>query len=137
MLATDGTNSFVIFLYADQLLQWTLHKATVGYDTKNGTNFYNVPESDTLLIINITHTSNVGIPGIWMFQTGQGMCIHCGGVVKTIIYFTPHAERNSRGHAYLYNKIYISNNVYCIYIKRLHYKGAYHFYKDKFLHMTA
>ena len=72
VLVTNGENSFVIFLYADQLLQWTLHNAVVGYSTQNGANFFNIPESDTLQIINITHTSNVGIQGIWMFQTSQG-----------------------------------------------------------------
>ena len=89
MLSTDETNSFVMFLYADQLLQWTLHNATVGYDTQNRTNFFNVPESGTIQITNITRTSNIDIPGIWMFQTGKDMCTYCDIVYMYIVYKHP------------------------------------------------
>ena len=72
--------SFMIFLYADGLIQWTTgdgsggtnglggNAATAGYDD-NGDNFFNIPGSGTAEIINITQTSNVGIPGMWMFIT--------------------------------------------------------------------
>ena len=72
--------SFMIFLYADGLIQWTTgdgsggtnglggNAATAGYDD-NGDNSFNIPGSGTAAIINITQTSNVGIPGMWMFIT--------------------------------------------------------------------
>jgi len=83
--------SFIIFLYADGLIQWTTgddsggtnglggNAATVGYDD-DGANFFTVPGSGTSDIINITQTSNVGIPGMWMFITATMQ-----GVVQRII----------------------------------------------------
>ena len=81
MLATDGVQSFIIFLYADGLIQWTTgedsgginglggNAATAGYDAGDLVNFFNVPGSGTPEIINITRTSNVGNPGMWIFST--------------------------------------------------------------------
>jgi len=80
VLATDGSLSFIIFLYADGLIQWTTgdgsggtnglggNEATAGYDD-DGANSFNIPGSGTAEIINITQTSNVGIPGMWIFIT--------------------------------------------------------------------
>ena len=36
-------------------------------------NYIIVPTSRTPEIINIDETSNVGIPGVWMFQVGKSM----------------------------------------------------------------
>ena len=81
MLATDGVRSFIIFLYADGLIQWTTSEvsggvnglggnaATAGYDAGDIVNFLNIPGSGTSEIINITRTSNVGNPGMWIFST--------------------------------------------------------------------
>ena len=83
MLATDGIWSFIIFLYADGLIQWTTgdssggtsglggNAATAGYDAGDGENFFNIPGSGTSEVINITQTSNVGNPGMWIFRTTQ------------------------------------------------------------------
>lgn len=73
-----------MYLYADGLIQWTSsvdqggmnglggNTARVGYSSIDGSNFFTVPESGTTEIINIAQTSNVNIPGIWMFQVGKG-----------------------------------------------------------------
>ena len=42
--------------------------ATVGLNAGDGRNFAIVPGSNTVGVINISNTSNVGIPGIWVFQ---------------------------------------------------------------------
>jgi len=81
VLTTDGVRSFIIFLYADGLIQWTTGgasggtnglggiEATAGYDAGDFRNFFNIPGTGTPEIINITRTSNVGNPGVWMFST--------------------------------------------------------------------
>ena len=84
VLATSAIESFVIFLYAGQRIQWTTGddsgginglggtEALAGINTGNGVNFVTIPGSLTPDIINITKTSNVGIPGVWMFRVDQG-----------------------------------------------------------------
>ena len=90
-------------MYADGLIQWNLNGAVAGYDdgdnsgsgsysytyryTYNynnydqyddgdGENFFNIPGSRTPEIINITQTSNVDNPGMWIFiTTRQGVPI--------------------------------------------------------------
>ena len=76
--------SFVIFLYADERIQWTTGdssggsdgfggtEAVAGINAGDGINFVTIPGSLTPSIINITQTSNVGIPGIWMFRVSEG-----------------------------------------------------------------
>ena len=90
VLATDGLQSFIIFLYPAGLIQWTTGDidaseetngfgggpAVAGYDANDGENFFNIPGSGTDDIINVTRTSNVGNPGTWIFSTTlqqQGM----------------------------------------------------------------
>ena len=80
MLATDDLLSFVIFLYADGEIQWTTGDASagidglggipaqVGFDAGDGIRYATIPGSQTDAIINITQTSNVGIPGVWIFR---------------------------------------------------------------------
>ena len=72
-----------MFLYAD--LQWTTGDNSFGSDGLGGTealagynagdqiNSYTIPGSLTSNITNIARTSNVGIPGTWIFKVGQGI----------------------------------------------------------------
>ena len=71
-----------MFLYAD--LQWTTGDVSGGVDGLGGTEAlagfnagdqvtsYNITGSITADITNIAKTSNVGIPGTWIFKVGQG-----------------------------------------------------------------
>ena len=80
--------SFVIFLYADMRIQWTTSDASGGINGLNGTealaginagdgvNSVTIPGSLSSSIINITQTTNVGIPGIWMFKVNEGKLIN-------------------------------------------------------------
>ena len=82
ILATSELESFVVFLYAD--LQWTTGDKSFGVDGLGGTealagynigdqiNSYTIAGSQTSNITNIATTSNVGIPGRWVFKVGQG-----------------------------------------------------------------
>lgn len=78
MLASDGTNTFAIFLYLD--INWTTgdnhdgvnglggQPAQVGFDAGDQINSLVVNESFTDDIVNIEERSNIGIPGMYMFQ---------------------------------------------------------------------
>ena len=71
-----------MFLYAD--LQWTTGDSSFGDDGLGGTealagynigdqiNSYTISGSQTSSITDIATTSNVGIPGTWIFKVGQG-----------------------------------------------------------------
>jgi len=75
-----------MFLYADGRIQWTTGdrsggddglggtEALAGIDGGDGFNFVTIPGSQTPSIINISQTSNVGIPGIWMFSLKSMYC---------------------------------------------------------------
>ena len=75
VIATSGTSSFVMFLYADGEIQWE-NGALAGINAGDGINSVTIPGSLTPSIINIAQTSNVGIPGVWMFQVDRGNLIY-------------------------------------------------------------
>ena len=58
-------------------------EALAGINAGNGVNFITIPGSRTPSIINITQTSNVGIPGTWMFRVDQGTGVHYPYVLYT------------------------------------------------------
>ena len=83
VLVSDGSLSFVIFLYADEEIQWTTGDysggvgglggipAQVGFNAGDHVRSASIPESQTEAIINITKTSNIGVPGVWIFQVNE------------------------------------------------------------------
>ena len=77
VLATDGNKTFVMFLYED--IQWGDAGTTVGFNAGDQLQFITIPESFTTEgILNLESTSNVGIPGVYIFRVDEtfGMC--CG-----------------------------------------------------------
>ena len=75
VLASSAMASFVIFLYADGEIQWA-NNALVGINAGDGINSVTIPGSQTPNIVAITRNSNVGIPGIWLFEvSGGNACI--------------------------------------------------------------
>ena len=66
-MITDGTYSFVIFLYADNLIQWSLG-AQAGFNAGDGVRSTTIPGSLTEDILNIASTSNIGVPGKYLFR---------------------------------------------------------------------
>ena len=93
IIATNkGLESYVIFLYAHGKIQWTTadrdggvdgNEAVARINAGDGVNHFTIPGSSTPDIINIDETSNVGIPGMWMFQIGKRMLCK-----KILILFT-------------------------------------------------
>ena len=74
----------MFFLYNDGGIQWTTgddagginglggNEAVVGISDGDGDNVFTMPESGSPCILNVDKTSNVGIPGVWMFKVGKG-----------------------------------------------------------------
>ena len=85
ILISDGPFTFVMFLYADGLIQWTTGDASDGingfggtpaqggFNAGDGVRFFSIPGSQTADIINIATTSNIGIPGMWIFRVDLSM----------------------------------------------------------------
>lgn len=79
-MATNGAQSFVIFHYADDGIQWTTGDASggsngfggtpaqVGFNAGDGVRYSSVPGSRTADIVNIETTSNVDVAGVWVFR---------------------------------------------------------------------
>ena len=77
---TDGVNSFAINNYQDDGINWSSVQldeigsglmefyAQAGFNDRYGDNYFLVPGSNTEDIINISMTSNVGIPGKWVYR---------------------------------------------------------------------
>ena len=70
----------MFFLYNDGGIQWTIGgergfpgygEAVVGISNRYGNNDIIIPYSTA----NIDKTSNVGIPGVWIFKVGTGINI--------------------------------------------------------------
>ena len=83
VLASDGSSSFAVFLYADGGIQWTTGDnsggaggrggtpALAGVNAGDGIQSETVPGSNTQAIINIAMTSNINIPGMWVFRVSK------------------------------------------------------------------
>lgn len=70
VLSSDGTSTFVAFLYDD--IQWGTNSVIIGFNAGDGTRSFTLPESLTTGgILNLETTSNVGIPGTYIFRVDQ------------------------------------------------------------------
>ncbi|XP_044291189.1 alpha-tectorin-like [Varanus komodoensis] len=83
VLTTDEKISFILMNYFD--IQWTTGigsggdlltglggtPAQAGFDSGDKKNYYNIPGSRTPEILNIGETSNVNVPGRWVFQVDE------------------------------------------------------------------
>ena len=65
--------------HADNLIQRIVSDTTAGilagYNAGDGTVSYTIPGSLTEEIINIDSTTNVGVPGMWVFRVDQEQLI--------------------------------------------------------------
>ena len=63
-----------MFLYHD--IQWSSH-TTIGFNAGDGVHHYTVPESLTAdNVLNLDNTSNVGIPGMYIYRVDQDPCTY-------------------------------------------------------------
>ena len=84
VLATGGTKSFVIFLYDS--IEWGTAGALGGVNAGDRMNRFLIPVSLTFDILTINSTSNVGIPGVWMFQVDTGTVLPPTGECLVVSY---------------------------------------------------
>ena len=87
VLAVSGDQTYVIYLYADGLIQWTTgdagdgidglggDEALVGYNAGDGIISYTIPGSQTDAIIGVASVSNVGIPGMLVFRLDEDQVV--------------------------------------------------------------
>ena len=76
MLAVAGSQTYVIYLYADNLIQWSQEgRALAGYNAGDGIIAYAVPGSLSLDMLKIASTTNVGEPGLWVFRVDREQLI--------------------------------------------------------------
>ena len=72
-------------MYGD--IQWINYRALAGINAGDGVNHITIPGSLTPSMIDIEETSNVDIPGVWIFKIEQGNTymhiIKYGSVVST------------------------------------------------------
>ena len=71
ILATNGVQSFVFFLYGD--LDVNDLSPQVGLNAGNGIDFISLDGSLTSDIYNINRESNLGCPGVFVFQVDGGI----------------------------------------------------------------
>ena len=72
ILASSHNGSFAIFVYDN--IQWPTSggEALAGINAGDGANHITIPGSLTPSISNIEGTSNIDVPGIWVFRVGEG-----------------------------------------------------------------
>ena len=68
-MASSHNESFVIFEYAD--IRWTT-RDLAGVNAGDSVNHITIPGSLTPSILDIEDTSNVDVPGRWIFKVGEG-----------------------------------------------------------------
>ncbi|KAL5503422.1 hypothetical protein EMCRGX_G010370 [Ephydatia muelleri] len=83
IMVASNAASFVIYLYADGLIQWTTAdssggsngfggtQAQIGFNAGDSVNYANVPGSRTPDVIKIASTSNVLVPGRWIYAVHE------------------------------------------------------------------
>ena len=62
-----------MFLYRD--IQWS-SGTTIGFNAGDGVHYYTVPESLTAGVLNLDNTSNVCIPGMYLYRVDQDPCTY-------------------------------------------------------------
>ena len=108
MLVSDGRLSFVIFLYAEGLIQWTTGDdsggtnglggipAQVGFNSGNGRQYTSVEGSLTPDIVNIDdRVGNTGVKGVWVFRVDDEdiRVTNCSSLDGMILYKYDHSTK--------------------------------------------
>ena len=110
VLATDGqSRSFAIFLYADDMIQWTTGDndggvnglggipAQVGINRGDGVDFAVIPGSRNDSIINVTSGINIDTAGVYVIRISDGVVPTSWSIIICLYYtaqFVPIFENN-------------------------------------------
>ena len=83
IIGTDGSQSFIGLLYADDMIQWMTgdadggvnglggDRADVGFISEDPNNNFFLPASNTSAVLMLDSMSNVGMDGLWLFRVDQ------------------------------------------------------------------
>ena len=82
MLATDGTATYVMFLYGD--IQWGADRTTIGFNAGDGLHFFSLPEASN--VFGLVTSTNVGIPGTFIFRVDQNQTLTMIGILYRLYY---------------------------------------------------
>ena len=74
MLASDGSMSFVLFLYEN--IQWTEWPVNIGFNAGDGTGAYNMPGALTAAVQDVDDGSNIGVKGVYIFCVDEPIVKH-------------------------------------------------------------
>ena len=98
-----------MFLYAD--VQWPTYAygALAGINAGDSFNYATVFGSRTSNIVNIEETSNIGIPGIWIFKIGEGM--HISVMYIILLYVCMHVYMYAKQQQLVAVKMALSSKV--------------------------
>ena len=79
VLATDGFLSFVFYIYID--IQWG-GPTQLGFNAGDGMNSFTLPDTfnTSADVLNLESTSNVGIPGCYIFRVDTQQILRPGGM---------------------------------------------------------
>ena len=116
MLAVSGSQTYAIYLYANGLIQWTTsddqggvnglggdQPPVAGYNAGDGIVSFMIPGSLTNDIIKIASTSNVLVPGKWLFRLDEDdLVLLCGDNVLSKKYRFIAIYRVHRGRYVIY-----------------------------------
>ena len=74
MLATNGEETYVLFLYRD--MQWGDEDSIAGFNAGDGSRAFTLPGN----VLTLESRSNVGpdFPGVWMFRVDQQLVMQPG-----------------------------------------------------------
>ena len=101
-----------MFLYADGEIQWG-NRSLAGINAGDGVNSVTIPGSLTPSIINITQTSNVGIPGVWMFQVDGGNIIYNHSTKRVVIKLCLPTYVHMYIHTYVYT-MFLKTKIFVV-----------------------
>ena len=132
VVATDGqSKSYVIYLYADGMIQWTTGDndggvnglggtpAQVGINKGDGLEAVIANGSRTSNIINIDNDSNVGTPGVFIFDisegtapVGESYCVQC---IYTVCYNnSPRVCLCALSNRHIKYNFLVSSTIFCL-----------------------
>ena len=77
VLATDGFATYAMFLYEE--INWYSRPVVIGFNAGDGARFFNLLDSNDFEgRRTLNSTSNVGIPGTYIFRVDQNQTLSNG-----------------------------------------------------------
>ena len=123
----------MIFVYDD--IQWAEYdyEAVAGMNAGDGVNHITIPGSETSSILNITETSNVGVPGVWIFNFNidggttllyNWICAYAYCCIHTYTCTCIHTYIHTYMHMYIYTNTHVHTYTHS-YVYAHNFEGCF------------